>query len=184
MNAVHPWSPASLSRAAALAAAAAIAIACAPSGEQAADGTSADTEAAAQAIRDLSSQWLQAEHDRDTAAIVAMFGPEAVVYREGEQPVVGPEAIRADIVDDWAENPDFTVDWTTDRVEVAESGDFAVEYGSWTFDPDGEGEAGQEKGKYVTVWTKTDAGWKVMSDIGVGTGGGEGSSSSSAESGA
>lgn len=139
--------------------------ACTPTG----GGTAVDTEADAQAIRDLSSAWLEHANGRDADAIAAYFAPEGIVLEEGEPPIVGAEAIRADIEEDWAENPDFAVDWRTISVRVAESGDLAWERGQWTFDPDGAGARPDVSGEYITVWEKVDGEWKVAADIGVPT---------------
>ncbi|MDP2482361.1 MAG: nuclear transport factor 2 family protein, partial [Candidatus Palauibacterales bacterium] len=49
----------------------------------------------------------------------------------------------------------------------ASAGDMAWERGSWTYDPDGAGEAGEMTGEYVTVYKKVGDAWKVASDIGV-----------------
>lgn len=154
---IRVLSPATLALALALGA-------CAPAG-----GPSVDAEAEAQAIRDLSSAWLDQARARNAEAIAAYFAPDAVVLEEGEPAIIGPDAILADIEEDWAENPDFTIDWETLSVTVAASGDLAWERGRWTFDADGAGEAPTIGGEYITVYEKVDGEWKVAADVGVPT---------------
>lgn len=121
------------------------------------------------AIRRISSNWLEHAQARRADSIAAYFAPDAVVLEQGEPPIEGVQAIRADIEEEWTENPDFTVDWSTTSVQVAASGDMAWERGAWTFDPDGPGKAPELQGEYITVYEKVDGEWKVAADIGVPT---------------
>jgi uncharacterized protein (TIGR02246 family) len=124
-----------------------------------------DLEAEAQAIRDASAAWLTAVQARDGATVDGFFAANAASIFEG-QIHEGLAAIQANREEEWANNPDFTLDWTTTEVEVAASGDLAVERGQWTADIDGEGEAPEEAGEYLTVWKKIDGQWKVLYDTG------------------
>lgn len=126
-----------------------------------------DLAAEAAAVEAVSMQWLEAAQAQDVDAAVALFADDAVFFDEGEGSLVGLPAIRADIEESWAENPDASVSWSTNDVQVASSGDMAWERGSWTYDPDGAGEAEAMTGEYVTVYEKVDGVWKVVSDIGV-----------------
>ncbi len=141
--------------------------ACAPSdySPQAETQPAIDVAAEAQAIRDLSAQWLEAANARDGATISNLFAPNGTTIFDGEIHE-GQAAIDANREEEWAENPDFTIGWTTTAVEVAASGDLAYERGTWTYDPDGPGEAAEESGEYVTVWKKMDGQWRVMVDAG------------------
>ena len=56
--------------------------------------------------------------------------------------------------------------WTSDQVRVSSSGDFAIENGSFTFDPDGDGKKSAVNGSFATTWTKADGEWRVLSDAG------------------
>jgi ketosteroid isomerase-like protein len=100
-------------------------------------------------------------------AAAAVIADDAVFFDQAEGSIVGLPAIRASMESDWAENPDFTVSWTTNAVDVASSGDMAWERGSWTYDPDGAGEAEEMTGEYVTVYKKVDGAWKAVADMGV-----------------
>lgn len=57
------------------------------------------------------------------------------------------------------------LDWAseTERLEVAASGELAAAIGSWT----ARTEAGEHRGRFVTVWIRTEAGgWEVAEEIG------------------
>jgi uncharacterized protein (TIGR02246 family) len=141
--------------------------ACTTPADQAEQAPAVDLAAEGAAVEAVSMQWLEAVQARDVDAATSLFAADAVFFDEDEGSIEGIEAIRADIASSWAENPDFTVSWSTDAVQVSAAGDMAWERGSWTFDPDGAGEAGDMNGEYVTIYEKVDGTWTVVSDIGV-----------------
>ena len=98
-----------------------------------------DVAAEAQAIRDASAAWSQAIEARDGAAIDAVFAADITTIFDGkvQKGLVEVQAAREE---EWVNQPDSTVTWTTTEVEVAASGDLAYERGHWTSDPDGAGE--------------------------------------------
>ena len=61
------------------------------------------------------------------------------------------------------------MNWITDRVEIAASGDLAVEYGSYTDTGLGLNGTETDKGKYITVYRKVNGAWRVAADIGNST---------------
>lgn len=124
-----------------------------------------DLAAEEQAIRDASATWLQAAQARDGATIDAFLATEATTIYDGRIRK-GLDAIRDAREQEWTDQPDATISWTTNEVEVAASGDLAYERGHWITDPDGAGEAPEEHGEYLTVWKKTDGQWKVRYDAG------------------
>jgi len=126
-----------------------------------------DLAAEAAAVEAVSMQWLEAAQARDLDAATALFADDAVFFDEGEGSHMGVSAIRADMEEDWADNPDATVSGSTGDVHVASSGDMAWERGSWTYDPDGAGDAEAMNGEYVTIYKKVDGVWKATADIGV-----------------
>lgn len=140
-------------------------VACPPPAEQEAAVPAVDVAAEAQMIRDHSASWLEAYSARDGAGIDALMSPNATTIFDGEVRH-GLAAIQADREKEWAEKPDATITWTTTVVEVAASGDLGYELGTWTFDPDGPGEAAEENGEYLTVWKKTDGQWQAVVDAG------------------
>jgi uncharacterized protein (TIGR02246 family) len=122
-----------------------------------------------QAIRSISMKWLELQKSHNAAGEAALFADDGVSYDMNQEPSVGPAAIQRRIIQDQKENPKEVVNWTTDRVEIATSGDMAVEYGSYT--DTGSGLSGNEtdQGKYVTVYRKVNGTWKVAADVGIST---------------
>jgi ketosteroid isomerase-like protein len=124
-----------------------------------------DIAAEEQAIRDASAAWLAAAQARDGATIDGFLAADATTIFDGEIHE-GLAAIQANRAEEWTEQPDATVNWTTTEVGVAASGDLAYERGHWTSDPDGEGEAPEVHGEYLTVWGQVGGQWKVLYDAG------------------
>jgi uncharacterized protein (TIGR02246 family) len=125
-----------------------------------------DLAAEAQAVRDRSAAWLQLAVAKDTAGIVnGVFTPDAVALFDGDIRR-GTAEIQAGMDADIAEAPNASITWSTTDVKVAKSGELAYELGSFTFDPDGDGEAAAANGEYVTVWTKADGTWRAAVDSG------------------
>lgn len=126
----------------------------------------ADVSADEMAVKEISNNWLSLDRNNDIDAIMNLFDDNAVVYRRNQEPVTGKDAIRKSMLTDRQMNPKQVNEWKTERVDVASSGDLAVEYGSFTVSnlgPDGQG---TDKGNYVTVYRKIDGKWKIVSDIG------------------
>jgi uncharacterized protein (TIGR02246 family) len=128
-----------------------------------------DKAAEAEAVQQVSANWLQAAKDRDVDAVMALVAPDAVFFSAGEEPAQGADAIRSGIEEEWSTTPDFSLDWETTSVQVSDAGDMAWERGTWTYDPDGMGEAQPMHGAYLTVYKRIDGAWKVVSDMSVPT---------------
>ncbi len=125
-----------------------------------------DLAAAEKAVWDASSAWMALAQAKDAAGIMStVFLPDAITVYDG---VVrnGAAEIQAGLEKEFTEMAASTTVWTTTAVKVASSGDMAWETGAFTFDPDGDGETAADNGNFVTVWTKTDAGWRVAADSG------------------
>ncbi len=133
-----------------------------------------DLAAEADAVEAVSMKWLEAARSQDLDGVMTVFAENAVTYPDEQPPAVGVAAIRAEIQKGWNETPDATIDWETTSVHVAEAGDMAWERGTWTFDPDGAGEAEAETGEYLTVYEKIGDAWKVVADMGSETSGDDG----------
>jgi len=118
------------------------------------------------AVRARSLQWLQWVQDGEferVAAEVLLSDSETVF--DGVH-VQGRDALLANLVREAEEMPDYFIEWTPTRVEVAASGDLAWERGTWVFDPDGEGPAPSGGGIYVSVWAFTDGAWRCPIEAG------------------
>jgi len=125
-----------------------------------------DLTAAAQEVRDASAAWLANAQAKDWVASAGVFAADGIAYPSHQDPLVGPAAIQAYYEADAAKYPDSSVSWTTDDVQVAASGDMAIETGDWVYS-----DGGQEvdHGKFVTNWKKVEGVWKVATEIGVST---------------
>jgi len=132
-----------------------------------AQAPSMDAAAEEQAVRAVSARWLELTRQKDAGGIAALFADDARLIWAGQQPVVGKAAIQAFLAQDFANNPNQTVHWETERVELAASGDLAVEYG--TYESGGGGPDGTlgERGNFTTVFRKRDGAWSIISDSGV-----------------
>lgn len=132
----------------------------------AAKAPAVDTAAEAQAVRDRSAEWLRFAQAKDAAGIASgMYTADAVTMFDG-QIRKGAAEIQAGMEAEMAAMPNSTINWTTSDVRVASSGDMAYETGSWTFDPDGDGEQPADSGEFVTVWVKVDGVWRAAADAG------------------
>ena len=125
-----------------------------------------DLAAEAQAVRDRSAAWLQMAQAKDTAGIANdVYAANAVTLFDGDISH-GTAEITARMEAENAATPASSISWTTSDVQVASSGDLAYETGSFTFDPDGDGEAAAANGEFVTVWSKADGSWRAVADAG------------------
>jgi len=125
-----------------------------------------DITAEETAIRDSDARWLKAAQVRDAAGEAALFASDGVAYREHVEPLVGPAAFQAWAAKDYADNPNQNITWTTNSLEVAESGDLAVQTGEYHLTGLGPKGEGEDRGRFVTVWKKVEGAWKVAYDIG------------------
>jgi uncharacterized protein (TIGR02246 family) len=125
-----------------------------------------DLAAEEQAIRNRSGEWMNYVNAKDMASVAnGIAAPDAVFISE-DKAYRGTAAIQAAGEAAIKEEPDAVVSWTSDQVRVAESGDLAVEIGSFNFDPDGDGKKPAVQGTFATTWVKTDGQWRVLSDAG------------------
>jgi uncharacterized protein (TIGR02246 family) len=124
-----------------------------------------DLKADEQAVRDISKKWLEFEKKNDLAGIAALFAADGSLYRTGYEPAVGQDAIKKQLTKLHELNPKEEGDFSTDRVDVAASGDMAVEYGKYSVKNAGADGKDTDQGKYVTVYKKVNGAWKVFADI-------------------
>ena len=125
-----------------------------------------DLAAEEQAIRNRSGEWMNYANSKDAASIATkMFASDGLLVAD-DKAYKGQAAIQAKMEEDIKKNPNGLVSWTSDQVRVSSAGDFAVETGSFTFDPDGDGKKSAVQGSFATTWTKADGEWRVVSDAG------------------
>ena len=93
-------------------------------------------------------------------AFVAHISKDARVYRQGVQPVIGIDSVRAFL----SKRP-FTQSWKPMKAEVARSADLGYTYGSYEKKERGAA-AAMEKGYYARVWKRDATGrWHVVFDV-------------------
>ena len=104
-----------------------------------------------------------AAHDID--AFAATLLPEVIVTSGNGGVLVGRDSVRASLARAFAD-PTF-VDYVrvTDRVELSVVRPTAAEHGHWT--GHWRTASGQEEisGTYLAMWRRTDAGWRVRSEL-------------------
>jgi len=120
-----------------------------------------DLAAEEEAVRAITPSWLAFEAEKDAAGVAGLFAPDGTVAWQGRQPAFGRDAIEPLLVDNYAFTPGDTGSFGPDRVDVAASGDLAVEHGNWQNPAD--------EGRYTTVYRKIGGDWKITSDMSVST---------------
>lgn len=96
---------------------------------------------------------------------LSWFAPEALVF-----PPVGPIAASAaerELFFRGRPFPPAGFQWEPDEAWLAGSGDLGFTRGAWSADPARPGEA-RPSGRYLSVWTKRGASWRVLADLGEG----------------
>lgn len=83
------------------------------------------------------------------------------------KPVVGKEAIRAALKEQW-DDPNFRLTWSPDEAYPMPNGKMGYTRGHWTLtSKDEKGNPFKLTGQYLTVWKKNKQGeWKVIWDGG------------------
>ena len=104
---------------------------------------------------------------RDPARFASHYAADAVDIAPGANPMHGPQAVQAGMVEAF-KDPNFTLSFAADRVEIAAGGDMAYSQGHYTetqTDPASHAKVAQS-GSYVTVYGKqADGSWKAVADI-------------------
>lgn len=122
---------------------------------------SVDPVAEEQAIRDISERWAAMDEAQDAAGVAALFATDATLVWDDRVPVQGRAAIEEHMATSYLENPSGGGSWSPDRIDVAASGDLAVEQGAW--------QTSGGEGRYMTVHQKRNGEWRVIADMSVDT---------------
>jgi uncharacterized protein (TIGR02246 family) len=133
------------------------------------DSPAVNKVAIEKSVNDTEKGMRKVANDKDAAAFASNFAADAVMITPGGPPMKGREAIQAGMTH-LLSDPNFKIDFASDRVEVADSGDMAATQGSYTLtvtDPATK-KAIDDKGSYVTVFRKQkDGAWKAVLDCDV-----------------
>ena len=97
-------------------------------------------------------------------AFFRFMAPDGMQLRPGEDPLVGPQAIKEHM----SGGTENILNWSPQSAEVSSSRDFGYTWGIYTVErASPEGKIRLESGKYLNVWRKQpDGSWKVLVDIG------------------
>ena len=117
-------------------------------------------------IRATDAEWLAAVKTRDAEKSAAFWADDATIFPPNAAPIVGKQAIR-DYVAGAFVSPGFSIEWKTEKVVVASSGEMAYSTGTDVFTartPDHKLVTEHTNG--VVVWKKqADGSWKAAIDI-------------------
>ena len=109
-------------------------------------------------------RWIAAMKANDVAAVVACYGPDAVVWLPGAPEARGIEAIRGTYAGLLGENT--VVDVGTSNEQYATSGDLSCGWGNFTLTlkPKKGGDVQVLNGRYVVVAKKIGGKWLYVAD--------------------
>lgn len=126
-----------------------------------------DTTAIEKQIRDNEAKWMAAYNSHDATALANNYAEDAVLANPDTPLVTGLEAIRKETAG-FAADPNLKIDFSSDRVRVAASGDLAYSRGHYSMtysDPETKTPA-ESTGHYLTVYRKqADGSWKAVEDF-------------------
>jgi len=131
------------------------------------DSVAVDTAAEEAAIKVKEAGWMEAYAKKDAAALAAEYADDAAIANPGAA-LATDAAARKALLDGIAGDPALKVDFATDRVIVAKSGELASSRGHYTMtytDP-GTKKPKTESGSYLTVYRKAaDGSWQAVEDF-------------------
>jgi len=125
--------------------------------------TRVDKAADEQNIRSLAVKWSAAVEKKDLDAIMSFYTTDATAVWPDAPAAHGSEAIRAA----WTEllkTPGLVLRFTPERIDVADAGDIASDFGKVESEFDGPGGHVQDVAKYLLVWKKVNGEWKALYD--------------------
>ena len=144
--------------------------ACQPADKRANESSPTDTaarsDAAAdeQAIRGQVDRWLQLVKAKDAPAISQLYTDDGAVMPPNGPIGKGHDAIQKT----WAsmlQTPGFDLSFVPEQIIVSQSGDMALDRGTYSLTMAPGGKPQHDTGKYVVVWRKVDGTWKAAADI-------------------
>lgn len=119
----------------------------------------ADSAADEQAIKNASLAWAKGMEAGDIDAMISIYASDAVLLPPDEPAIFGVDAIRATLM----EMMEAGIVIELEDLETNIRGDLGYKAGRYrTRSADGDL---LDRGKYIEIWSKTDAGWKVHRDI-------------------
>jgi uncharacterized protein (TIGR02246 family) len=126
-----------------------------------------DTASIEAQLKENEARWNQAYAAHDAAALASAYADDAALANPGAPLATGIDAIRKE-TSAFAADPNLQLQFASDRIQVAASGDMAYTRGHYTMtmtDPATKQPA-TSAGSYLTVWQKQqDSTWKAVEDF-------------------
>jgi ketosteroid isomerase-like protein len=142
---------------------------CEANKDAAANDTAATVDVAAveQELRSIETAWNADYAARNVDKLVGYYGEDAALAESGVA-LAGDTASRRKSIETFIADPSLKVEFASDRVGVAQSGELAYTRGHYTTtatDPATK-QAKVQTGNYLTVWRKqADGSWKAVEDF-------------------
>ena len=117
-----------------------------------------------EAIRGQVARWLELVKAKDAAAIAQLYTEDGAVMPPNTAIGTGRVAIQQT----WASmmnTPGFELTFAPEQIVVSNSGDMALDRGTYRLAIAPSGKAQSDTGKYVVVWRKVGGEWKAAADI-------------------
>lgn len=126
-----------------------------------------DTASIEKQIRDLETQWAKDYDSKSAENLAAHYTDDAAMANPGA-PIATDTAARRELINSFVSDPALKIQFASDRIEVAGSGDLASSRGHYTMtytDPESK-KPKNESGSYLTVYKKgADGSWKAVEDF-------------------
>ena len=129
-------------------------------------GGAAGTEDARQAIAASNQRWEEAALAGDAAGVASLYADDAVLMPPGVPRAEGRAAIESALAAMFEAAPATSVSIESDATTFSESGELAYDVGTYAMagtTPDGE--AWEDKGKFIAVLKNVGGEWKIAADI-------------------
>lgn len=113
----------------------------------------------------VEADFVQMASEKGISVAFRAFAAEEVALKRRNSLVIGIEALKTEY-DDLDPNPNVSLTWTPDFVDVSKSGDMAYTYGNYVFSRrDSLGNIKSDTGVFHTVWKRQEDGaWKYVWD--------------------
>jgi ketosteroid isomerase-like protein len=116
------------------------------------------------AIRRLDEEWGNAATAGDLDAVVAFYAHDGSLVWPGAPAVHGIERIYANWKTLMRKTPGLNLRFTAERIVFSDDATLASDFGKVEFGHEVDGKPKKEIGKYVVVWKREKASWKVLYD--------------------
>jgi uncharacterized protein (TIGR02246 family) len=130
-------------------------------------GAKSDPAAVTKTIKADEAKWNQQVKAKDTEGLAGHYADDAFFVAPGAPPADGSTAIRQFFANA-STDPALEVEATSDKIDVAASGDMAYARGHFTekYTDRKTGKVMSDKGSYLAIYKKQpDGSWKIVQDV-------------------